>query len=357
MRRTQLIVALLIGLMWSTGVAQAQDVIHHPESSASLSQKWDWALEEADEESLTRYWVGYSIERMMSENSFIGSWSDRGKRKTLQELIYGVRSERRNTRSWKDSERKVLKEVAVLFQYRTGSDEIRDIEVGTLDSQADLDRYPLLWLGGVDVEESLERVQRLYHDAWSVDLKEDMVFALAIHDATGKVVPILTDILTGNEASDIREQAAFWLGQTDDPEALDVLIRTAENDRSGDVREQAVFGISQMETEASTEALIDLAYNADDREVREKAIFWLGQEASDRAVEALGDFVEDDNDTAVQKQAVFALSQIDEDQGIPMLIRIARTHPKPEVRKQAIFWLGQSEDPRALDALVELVRG
>ncbi|MFQ5568106.1 MAG: HEAT repeat domain-containing protein [Rhodothermales bacterium] len=356
-----------IGLLFTVLVLcparlQAQDVIRHPDASEVLGQKWAWAEEQAGQHDFQRgYWIGYSIERLMGEQSYIGSWSSRKRRMTLHELLYGEKAEfepGRGRAYYRDGEpdRKVLKEVALLFEFRQGTSEPHNVRVTNLAGHVDLERHPLIWLGAAEDDESLDLVQQQYDRARSEDAREELVMAVAIHDETERVVAMLEDILTGNDGTDVRESAAFWLGQQDDSRALDLLIRTARDDRSEDVREQAVFGISQMDLAAATEALIDLARNARG-EVRKNAIFWLGQKASERAVEALGEMVEEDADTEVQKQAVFALSQQSDDRGVPMLIEIAKTHPKAAVRKQAIFWLGQSNDPRALEAIIELARG
>lgn len=53
------------------------------------------------------------------------------------------------------------------------------------------------------------------------------------------------------------------------------------------LKEGAVFAISQMELEESIDGLIGLARAADDEEVRKKAIFWLGETGDPRALEVL----------------------------------------------------------------------
>ncbi len=353
--------ALLTALLLVPAGVQAQRVILHPQPSDALSQKWQWAETQAQQDEARRgYWIGYSIERLMAENSFMGSWSSRRTRTTLHEVLYGERSEfDHRDHSWRDgkSKRKVLKEVALLFEFRAGETEPTDMHVTNLSGYVDLNGRPLIWLEGAEDDESLDFLEQQYRQARSDDYKEELVAGLAVHDETGRVVPLLTDILTGNEATDIRESAAFWLSQQDDEAVLDVLRRAAETDRSEDVREQAVFGISQVDVPEATEVLIDLARNGPS-DIRDEAIFWLGQKASERAVEALGEVVNDeDGETEVQKQAVFSISQLPADQSVPMLIDIAKTHAKAQVRKQAIFWLGQTDDPRALDALIQMARG
>jgi len=352
--------SLVLVLALSPAALRAQRVAHHPQPSETLNQKWQWAEQQARQDDYRRgYWIGYSIERLMGEYSFIGSWSSRGNRMTLHELLYGEKPEfdMRDRRDHdRTSERQVVKEVALLFEYTADGEAARRIRVTNLSGHVDVDGRPVIWLGLSEDDESLDFVQQQYRTARTDDLKEDLVMAVSIHDLPDRVVPILTDILTGNDDDDVRKSAAFWLGQQGDPAALDVLRRTARDDRSHEVRKQAVFGISQIDRDDAVEALIDLARNGPS-DIRKESVFWLGQKASERAIEALGDMVQDDSDSEVQKQAVFAISQLPAAQGVPLLIEIAHTHPRAKIRKDAIFWLGQSEDPRALEALIELARG
>ncbi len=354
-------VGLLVLALMMPGAVQAQAVTRHPQPDATLAQKWTWAAGQAAQPAYRDgYWIGYSIERLMGERSFIGAWSTRQPRKSLHELIHGVKPtfdpfamQKRHADD--GAERKVVKEVALLFGFERGAAQPSKVRVSDLSGQVDLEGRPLLWLGGASDAESLALVQQHYARAGSVDRKENLLMAAAVHEATAPVVSFLAEVLTGREDDDLREKAAFWLGQQDDATALGILKGVAQGDRSTEVREQAVFGISQVALPAATEVLIDLARTGQG-DVCKQAIFWLGQQASKRAVEALGGIVRDDPDTEVQKQAVFALTQLPDDQAVPLLIDIARTHRKAAVRKQAIFWLGQSDDPRALEALIELAR-
>lgn len=110
----------------------------------------------------------------------------------------------------------------------------------------------------------------------------------------------------------------------------------------------ATFAISQHAGPQATEILIDRAKNDKSTHTREQAIFWLSQRAGAKAASAIVDAIVNDPDTGVKKKAVFALSQLPHDEGVPKLIEVARTQRNPEVRKQAFFWLGQTHDPRAL---------
>jgi HEAT repeat protein len=364
---------LMMGLLSSR--LEAQPVIVHPNVTAPLDQRWSWALSQRPSQK-EEYWVGYSIRRLMGEHTTIGTyntdWAGRASLKAMIEgraeaLEDGPSDDERVRRAAKKAledmedqeegyiEPKVWKDVALLFRFTAGLSVPDKSVVVTMSNPFDPKGRPLFWLEGAENRPSLDLLARLY-EAVSVEARKSVLGAIGVHQEPAYVVPYLQRALTGGEGVDIRQQAAFWLGQQDVPEALRILERAAAGDRSVEVRRQAVFGISQLDLKEATEALIDLARGADEREVRKQAIFWLAQRASRNVAETLRGFVDNDPDTEVKKQAVFALTQLRHNQGVPILIDIARKHANREVRKQAIFWLGQSDDPRALDTLVDIAR-
>jgi HEAT repeat protein len=381
------VLALVVELTLAAGsgsspVFAAETVTRYAGPAAPLTDRWKWAVSEAARNGDSKgYWVGYGIERMMGERSFIGSsYSDERRNKpSLRELVTGVEvndlseftgghdgsTSMSGTMNFGDGdtpERMVKKDVGILFHVGGGRspdiDEIDELEVSNFSLRVDLGGDPLLWLGAAGYDESVGFLESRYDDASTDDAKKRFVMAIGIHDESPKAIEFLKEILTGRGDTDLRGDAAFWLGQTDNDAARKVLKDVAWNDPSEDVREKCVFALSQMGGEATIDELINLARNHKDDETRKNAAFWLGQKASDRAVGALKDIAYNDEDTEVQRSAMFALAQVEENGGsVDELINIARTHPNPKIRKDAIFWLGQSEDPKALAVLVEMVKG
>lgn len=441
--KQQFAAAILFILILSK-LSFSQSVIKHPNPTATLDQRWEWALKESKDSKFKEgCWIGYSIQRLMGENSHIGAFHSppQAGEVPLVEIIYGKKDQSQEKKvsdeqtikeaaeqalkkleSGKYPEEKVLKDVAILFEFdnKASPAAIEAIHISNLSLHVDLENKPLIWLGAADHAQSIPLLEQIYKNVSTSETKEKLVTAVGIHEPIDLVGSFLEKVLLSNDPDDVRENAAFWLGQQDTERALKILLKTAQADRSGDIREKAVFGISQikiagatdaliylaeqadddevrekaifwlgqregektlkflvkvaksdpssdvrekavfaisqMKSEEATDELIDLAYHAKENNVREKAIFWLGQKASKKVVEALEDVVSKDDDQEVQKHAVFALAQLPDHRGVPNLIKIARTHPSREVRKRAIFWLGQSVDPRALEALVEMVK-
>ena len=69
--------------------APRSEVVKHSDMNVSLEKRWSWGQKVGKSQSDDGYWVGYSIEKMMSENSFIGCYHDGNDEITLHEIIYG----------------------------------------------------------------------------------------------------------------------------------------------------------------------------------------------------------------------------------------------------------------------------
>jgi len=354
------------------------EILRPPAESATLDAKSDWALKASAKFGTGRgFWVGYSIERLMGENSHIGSFTDGGSGRdlTVAEVLAGLKVTANPSAAGEDirgaaraaldeierqgkPEKKVIKELGFFLKYETGKPPVlTEVGMSTLDLAFDFESAPLFWLGKTPEEQSLALVRALYGQDRGGKVREGLVAAAGCHGSPRLVVPFLETVLTGDGPDDLRKDAAFWIGQQNDPDGLRLLVRTARGDKSEEVREGAVFSISQVELPEAADELIALARNAEFRDSRKQAVFWLGQIASERSGKALEEFARKDGDIEIQEQAVFALSQLPDNQGVDALIKLAKTHPDPRVRKKAVFWLGECDDPRALETLIAIIKG
>ena len=346
--------------------------------AAALEERFAWSLDEAGKAGAgTEVWIGYAVERLMGENSHIGSFHGgrRGQEQTVAEVLSGrkalpvapdsggeVRQAAKavldDLENKKKPEKKVLKEIGIFLRYRAGrTPALTDVSLSNLDLAFDFEALPLYWLGEAQDAESLSLVKKLYAGSREDEAREGLLAAAGCHGTPALVVPFLAGVLGGGDPDDLRKDAAFWIGQQNDAEGLRILVRAARTDKSEDVREGAVFSISQVELPAAADEIIALARGAELRDVRKQAVFWLGQMASEKAGKALEEFARKDGDFEVQEQAVFALSQLPDNGGVEPLIKLAKTHPDPRVRKKAVFWLGECDDPRALETLIAIIKG
>jgi hypothetical protein len=353
---------VLLALAAAAGDSAAQTVLRPPDAARDLPARWEWAGRDARAAGRAQSWIGYSIVRMMDENSYIGSFSsdERDNHPSLGEVLTGLRQERTGPGGGSHGRRRVPKEVALLFSVGAsapgGAPAVTEVRMSNLSLRADLGEAPLYWLGAARPEESLSFLASLLREAPSTDVRIGLVEALGLHGGCEGLFPLLSSIARGDGVPEARSRAAFALGGIATPASLALLAEMARKDQSEEVREQAVFAVSQMDSGYGMETLIGIARERGlRREVRSRAAFWLGQAASAKALRALKAITEEDDDADVQRQALFALAQSDTG-GVEAVIAVARGHGSPRLRRDAIFWLGQSEDPRALDALVAILR-
>jgi len=343
-----------------------------------IAEKLDRALAEAAKSAAGQsFWIGYAIDRLMGEDSHIGSFHDGwGSRepsiaailagKTVPEGTAPAAGDLKRTASAaldrlerkERPERKVIKELGFFLKYGPGKAPVlAEAGMSNLDLSFDFEGAPLFWLGKAPEKESLGLIEALYGRNRAGDLGEHLLAAAGCHGSPKLVLPFLSQVLGGDDPDELRKGAAFWIGQQNDPDGLRLLAKAARTDRSREVREGAVFGISQVELPAAVDEIIALAKGAEARDVRKQAVFWLSQMASKGPGGTLEEIAVGDADLEIQEQAVFALSQLPGDEGLDALIRLAKTHRDARIRKRAVFWLGESEDPRALEALIAIVKG
>jgi HEAT repeat protein len=411
MRPYKKLYAITIVLFVTEISVLSQEVLRAPTEHHSFEQRLDWAktTTKTNPKTLNGYWIGYSIEKNMYEDSNIG-WSGHSDKDipTLGDILLGVgrtnpdvvqerkmlttaHKELQSASADKIERQKVLKDVAILISYPSADANITDfdkVNMSTLDCLVDLEGHPLLWLGSVKDAQSIPFLDKLYERSQRVKCKRGLMAAVSIHDTKSLVIPCLQKYVKDDNV-ELRCQAVFWLAQQDHQDAFDILKNVVRNDASSKVREdavfwigqkaktddmieiietvalkdsvrevrkKAVFALSQAPDERGVDALIKIARSQQDPATQKEAVFWLGQKASQKAKESLADIVFDPKTTEIHEQAVFAISRWAKDYSIPALSKISKDHPNPDIRKKAIFWLGQTGDPRAVDTLAEIVK-
>jgi hypothetical protein len=366
------------------GLSEATQVYHHPRATEKLAARWEWALESANKKGFNDgFWVAYSIRHLMGENSFYASTGrysyhsyspslDLMEGKSLGEMIYGqkmtpdlsgeeqVRRVAQRTLEELDNprkeQRKVWKDVAILFLYKPLSGPPARIRFNNLSVPFEPNGFPIFWLDKADDRDSISFLGKLYGSTENEKFQKRLIGAIGLHSKPELVVPFMEKVLKSRSSDNLRGRAAIELGDQNSERSLELLLESAHHDRSLHVRKRAVSGLEDLETPGATDGLIALARHADHRDIRRRAISALGDIASRKAVKALEEVVYNDSDTKVQKQAVYALEDLPDGEGVPYLIKIANEHPNPSVRKSAIYALGDSDDSRALEALVQIIR-
>jgi hypothetical protein len=245
----------------------------------------------------------------------------------------------------------------VLLRIERG--EVRRIRALSRDCALDAGGLSFFWLTDVKPAESVAFLSGFVNDSGLERKKqkhshEPALAAIAFHDDPSADAA-LEGFTAPGQTRRVREQAAFWLGNTRGKRGYQVLRRLAFEEPDEELRRHVTFALSQSEEPEALETLLAMAKKDESHEVRGQALFWLAQKAGEKAAEAIQDAIREDPEEEVKKKAVFALSQLPGEEAATQLIRVARTNRNSEVRKQAVFWLGQSKDPRALKFIEEIL--
>jgi hypothetical protein len=373
----------IIGLavLAAMGAASAAPgpVFRHPDPSAPLAARWDWAHSRASGPDFRGgFWAAYSIRRRMPEDSFIGSWNwpRRTDDVTFADVISGkarrVLDSRDKEKLVQDAARKALdelegrsvpkrivdKDIAIVFKF--GPSGVRmPIDVDILDVQSLFDPkgLPVFWLGPAADGDSIAALENFFSGPIPIKVKADIVGVVGMHQAPGLALPFLDRASAPANPEAVRREAASALGEQTELRAVDILRRMIAADPSIEIKKEAVSALGESSVPAALDLLIETALKAPQNELRREAIDGLAEKASQRAVEALGHAAFNDQDTEVQKEAISALAELPRKEALSHLTEAARTHPNPEVKKAAIEALGELGGPEVIAVLAELARG
>jgi HEAT repeats len=369
---------------WSTRGGAGQAYVH-PQPSATLAERMAWARGEAKTNGWSKgFWLGFGIRRLMGEHSSMGwhPWGEPEMRLTLDDLVNGRKTplEKRIAdeqalrgtaasmpdaarsfaakRMGDEPERPVLREIAILLRLPASATPFpADIRISNLNLPFDFEELPFVWVGMAADPESLAFLIPLYAKAVTPQDKRSILRAIGLHRNGATVVPFIERLLAGKETEEIRAEAAWCLGEQNEPRALALLAKTIKADPSEEVREHAIRGLVELELPAAAETLISFALSAADRHVRSEAVRGLAEKATGPAVKALETISSSDKDPEIQKAAIRALAELPRRSGLPYLVSLVGTHPDSAVRAEAVDAIGDVGGAEAVKILTELAKG
>ncbi len=144
----------------------------------------------------------------------------------------------------------------------------------------------VFWMGqSASSTQQVEQLRDIALNDKDRTVQEKALFAMSqVGDKRG--MPYLRDIAEQHKNDELRAKAIFWLGQNADQNTIDFLTKRAMEDHSQEVQEKAVFALYQTE-DKGLDAMIEIAKEHKNYNIRKKAIFWLGQSNDPRAMQAL----------------------------------------------------------------------
>ncbi len=154
------------------------------------------------------------------------------------------------------------------------------------DAPPELREKAIFWLGQHQAPENHVFLRELYTSLESTELKERVLFAVAQNHAPENGAWLMERAIDQSESIELRKRALFWAGQAGDLDVaqLDRLYSTMDDE---EMRAQVIFVASQRNDPAAVDLLMRIAENDPNEELQSKAVFWLGQTGDPRVPEFL----------------------------------------------------------------------
>src|SRR6202011_3976037 len=124
-------------------------------------------------------------------------------------------------------------------------------------------------------------LQRIAKKDPSTEVRAQVAFALSISKEPAALEEMIR-IAHEDASGHVRGQAIFWLAQKAGKRAVSAIDNAIASDP--DVKKKAVFALSQLPKDEGVPKLIQVAENNRNPEVRKQAMFWLGQSQDPRGL-------------------------------------------------------------------------
>lgn len=142
----------------------------------------------------------------------------------------------------------------------------------------------IFWLGQEGSSEDIQFLKQLFGKLSSNELRDRIIMAVsqADHPDGAWLLGLGSDQRLGTE---LRRKAIFWAAEAGAP--ADSLGALYERLQTRELKERVLFALSESDQAAAIDRLIEIARNEKDPVLRKKALFWLGNSNDPRAADVL----------------------------------------------------------------------
>ena len=158
------------------------------------------------------------------------------------------------------------------------------------DAPEELRANAIFWLGQRSGGDNAEYLRTLYGRIRNAELREKILFSVSQSGDPASANWLLGIAKNEQEPIDLRKNALFWAGQG--KASITELVRLYADVRDREMREQLVFVYSQRNEREALDKMMDIARRDPDPEIRKKALFWIGQSKDPRATQLIQDILE-----------------------------------------------------------------
>ena len=183
------------------------------------------------------------------------------------------------------------KAIFAISQHRSGRGNaiLRDYAMRDAAS-TELRGQAIFWLGQRNGTDNNDFLRTLYSRLNDDDLKEKVLFSLSQRKNQGNEKWLMDIAVNSKENIELRKKALFWAGQSGVGIDAIAPLYSQIGDKEMKEQVIFVLS-QRSNSPAAMDKLIDIAKNDKDPDLRKKAIFWLGQSRDPRAQQLLLDII------------------------------------------------------------------
>jgi TolA-binding protein len=246
------------------------------------------------------------------------------------------------------------KAVFLISQHRGEESETLLLNAARNDPDQEVRENAIFWLGQSGGESAVAALDSILQSADDDAIREKAIFSLSQHSSSRANQALRDFALKSTAPVSLRENAIFWLGQSNRAENADFLRTIYKSTKERSLKDKIIFSLAQGGRGQSGRWLIEIVTDGTEEvETRKSALFWLGQSGS--SISELFSLYGRLADRELREQMIFVYSQRRERAAVDKLIEIAKSDKERELRKKALFWLSQSKDPRVAELLEEIL--
>jgi HEAT repeat protein len=198
------------------------------------------------------------------------------------------------------------------------------LDVARNDPDREVQEQAVFWLSQVHSDEAVNALDSILMESDDQKIQEKAIFSLSQHDSP-RAAAILRRYVERTDAPEkLRENAIFWLGQSDRGENQEFLRELYGRVTSEGLKDKIIFGLSQHGSEEAAAFLLEIALNrAESIKLRKSALFWAGQ-TEEIPAERLDELYDSIDGREMREQVIFVLSQRHEREAVDALMNIQR---------------------------------
>lgn len=152
------------------------------------------------------------------------------------------------------------------------------------DQPGKLREHAAFWMAAARGKTGFDALKSLARSDGDDRFREKLMFDLTVTKEPG-AIEVLIDSAHNDSSPRVRGQAIFWLAQKAGKKAEGAITEAIERDPETEVKKKAVFALSQLPKDEGVPLLIGVARSNSNPAVRKDAMFWLGQSQDPRALE------------------------------------------------------------------------